>query len=1131
MTFWKAVTVVGLLATVLPGQERGITLQFWNNPGGTPLNRIDELVGYPDQPFAESILSETRADANMADFYIQRMVGWVVPPASGEYRFFVHADDFAILRLGTGLSASSVRTLVEINVHTSNGAFLERSDQMSEPVDLEAGERYYLELLQYEHAGGDHLGLGWMSPGSSTVTYLTEEETLALQNLPPLAADDFGEVRTGASIRIAVSANDDDPNGSGTIDPGSIRIVDHPIRGVAESVGDGFIRYRSSAHTLATSDQFTYTIADWGGERSSPATVLLSLSRDRRVTPSTINLPESPPALGYTREDAFPPLSFPGVLAVDAEPGTENFFVTRRTGEIWRITPVGDGTFTRSLYADLADHIIISGESGMSSIAFHPNYPMTEHVYLFFTSEIDGQWHNVLARFETAQPDGTLSYDDLVIIFDQDDPHATHNAGDLEFGEDGYLYVSVGDGGGKNDSFNRSQQVDGGLFSGILRLDVDLRPGSLLPNPAPDGLVLMEEPGAPKYRIPPDNPLVGATAFRGQDLNPESIRTEFLAVGLRNPYRFEAGPVIDGRQIFFIGDVGQDSVEELNRMAVELNLEAGSQQRLYNFGWAEFEGSLRVLNSSANPDHFDPPYYEIPHSVGRTVTAGVWYQGDDPVLKNRFIFADFIYGPVSALSDDGDTPVVTPLLDTNGIVDITEDPKTHELLIADIYRGQISRMVPADGVESTLPQTLSESGIFADLSTLEPNPGFELYELIRPFWSDFSEKRRWVTLPDSGAVFAPVSEGGWEAPPGTIWIKHFDLPLDRTSRSDWKRIETRVLVGEQDGRHYGLSYRWNEAGTEATLVPPEGAELDLGVRTGSGLTTQRWIIPSRQQCIACHTSVSGGVLGYTTPQLDRIHTESGENQIDWLYRQGFISAPVESRPLVHSTPGNDAVFLEHRVRSFLAVNCSQCHQPGGPTSADFDFRFATPTRDTGLLDGGSGTWLNEEIPSRSLLVEHVAGRNGARRMPPIGSTEIDSEAIALLEAWIARLDREPPSFDRWQQQTLANQSAADRLPEADPDGDGLINMEEYVLRSSPVDRSGTPILRPSIEAGQSVLYLPRNAGTYFGIWGSNDLSTWYPVPSSVGALAPARDRIERLILNRVGTQGYDFYRATFHVRE
>src|SRR5205085_1328116 len=105
------------------------------------------------------------------------------------------------------------------------------------------------------------------------------------------------------------------------------------------------------------------------------------------------------------------------------------------------------------------------------------------------------------------------------------------NAGDIHFGPDGYLYIAVGDESPPlADRRSSKQAIDGGLFGGILRIDVDQRPGNLPPN-SPLSVV-------GNYSIPADNPFVGATNFNGVPVDPSRLRTEFYAIGMRNPWRF-----------------------------------------------------------------------------------------------------------------------------------------------------------------------------------------------------------------------------------------------------------------------------------------------------------------------------------------------------------------------------------------------------------------------------------------------------------------------------------------------------------------------------------------------------------------------------------------------------------------
>ncbi len=105
----------------------------------------------------------------------------------------------------------------------------------------------------------------------------------------------------------------------------------------------------------------------------------------------------------------------------------------------------------------------------------------------------------------------------------------------MHFGPDGYLYVSLGDEGRQNDQFNNSQKIASDFFSGLLRIDVDKKEGSLEPNPHAS---VPTDNGIARYSVPADNPYVGITTFNGSAVTPSAVRTEFWAVGMRNPWRF-----------------------------------------------------------------------------------------------------------------------------------------------------------------------------------------------------------------------------------------------------------------------------------------------------------------------------------------------------------------------------------------------------------------------------------------------------------------------------------------------------------------------------------------------------------------------------------------------------------------
>jgi hypothetical protein len=243
------------------------------------------------------------------------------------------------------------------------------------------------------------------------------------------------------------------------------------------------------------------------------------------------------------------------------------------------------------------------------------------------------------------------------------------------------LYVAVGDGGEQNDFLENSQTVRKGLNSGLLRIDVDNRPGNLPPNPPSDisGLII-----STNYSIPADNPFVtGAFAWeRNTNVPPNSIRTEFWAVGLRNPWRFSIDPVTGW---IWVGDVGGDVREEIDVVT------AGG-----NYGWVYREGT--VPGPVADPSDFTSigPIYDYAHGFtetnrGNCVTGGFVYRGNRfRELVGAYVFSDFVTGYIWALRYDGSRVTDFHNLLQNGsplvhsyIAAFGTDPRTGDILVAE----------------------------------------------------------------------------------------------------------------------------------------------------------------------------------------------------------------------------------------------------------------------------------------------------------------------------------------------------------------------------------------------------------------------------------------------------------------
>jgi hypothetical protein len=268
------------------------------------------------------------------------------------------------------------------------------------------------------------------------------------------------------------------------------------------------------------------------------------------------------------------------------------------------------------------------------------------------------------------------------------------------------------------------------------------------------------------------------------------------------------------------------------------------------------------------------------------------------------------------------------------------------------------------------------------------------------------------------------AQGNWSFPAGTVLVKHLEMPLDEASPGVVKRLETRITVCTAHGGKYGLTYRWNETGTDATLLHGGGQETYV-VRQSDGTDVERvWTYPSRADCMACHTAAGGQALGLRAHQLSHDPLRPGGggegSQLGRLAAAAmFHPAPsaadlakaLASRPL-----GDLSAPAEHRVRSYLDANCSSCHQPAGPVPY-FDARLTVPLRDQGLLATAvrghmplpGGCYLKPGDTALSAVHARMAGDTALPAMPPIGRSVADKQALALLSSYIAGLDPAEPA--------------------------------------------------------------------------------------------------------------------------
>ncbi len=1125
----------------------GITRDYWSGVCGTDVSALTSLANYPGQPDSTSTLLEFHAPTDVGDSYGQRVFGWIHPPVTGNYIFEIHADDNAELWLSTSRFPEDRVMIASIPQWTADGEWTKFPEQKSVSIPLMAGEYYFIEALQKEGGGGDNLGVAWTYPGQSR-TYVPGTALSPMQNLPPEAADDSATVGTSGTVGIPVAANDRDPNGAGDLDFSSLEIVSNPSNGTtAIDVANGIIRYSHNG-TAATSDVFSYRIRDLSGGESI-ATVSFEIVSGMRVPLANSRMPDEPPAQSIAIVDAFPALGFSAPIAIASPPGeTDRLFVVERGGQIRVISSLASPSNSQFLnlseiIANRSGESLTTGsEQGLLSMAFHPDYSSNRQFFIVYSVLIDDAAHQRLSRFTTSSGDpNQADPSSETVLLDMRNEAGNHNGGDIHFGSDGYLYMSWGDEGGQNDSLNNGQRIDKDFWSSVTRIDVDLEDedyteddgtgsddANLRPNPHP--AIRLDGNGNPQYEVPADNPWVGATEFLGSPVITANVRTEFYAIGFRNPWRFSFDR---NTGTLWLGDVGQGKFEEVDKV-----VKGG------NYEWAFREGFDEGIKWNQRPTGWTnshPPVIDYPHNNstgGFSITGGVVYRGNSiPSLFGNYIFADFVSGNVWSLDESGPTPTMTRIGGQGSIASFGHDPSNGDVLLVDLG-GKIRRLVAQD-TSGDFPATLAETGLFADPAGLVPNPGLVAYDVNLPFWSDHALKRRWFGIPDPNALIGFSREGNWSLPEGMVWVKHFDIETTRGDPATKKRLETRVIVRNASG-NYGVSYRWNEAGTSASLVPAEGVDFDLAI-TDSGMTVnQRWRIPSRAECSICHSSQAGHALSFRTRQLNRTGSIAGigGNFIKLLEDAHYLEN-LDTPPSIlprHIAPEEAEFSTEERARAYLDVNCAYCHNDAGTVPAGWDARTSLPLFETGLVNGfpeGGIQHPNDrlivpELDQRSVIVHRAAARNGYGRMPPIASNVVDQEGVQLLTDWINGELVSRKDYATWRAGFFGDPPVGGE--EADDDDlDGRTNEQEFLAGTNPTVVDAPPKLG-RVKSGDNLEFtLPVIPGRSVILEASEDLVEWreWTAPGNDGL---PRDSESPAVFSVPTENPSEFFRATIGER-
>ena len=320
---------------------------------------------------------------------------------------------------------------------------------------------------------------------------------------------------------------------------------------------------------------------------------------------------------------AFTKLAFARPVQIThAGDGTNRLFVVEQSGRI-RVFPHDQSVSGAAVFLDLTHKVLAPpkgfNEEGLLSLAFHPRYRENGLFYIYYS--VAEPKRGVLSRFSVAKDDPNRADPESEhVLLEVAQPWPNHNGSTVLFGPDGYLYMSLGDGGAANDPLNSGQDLST-LLGTIIRIDVD-----------------HQQDGLP-YAIPADNPFVAR----------EGARPEIWAYGLRNIWRMSFDRATGE---LWGGDIGQNAYEE-----IDLIVKGG------NYGWNIREGfhPFDRRRQKRSPDPVDPlidPVVEYPRDQGISVTGGHVYRGSSmPQLVGAYLYADYWSGRVWALRHENEKVV------------------------------------------------------------------------------------------------------------------------------------------------------------------------------------------------------------------------------------------------------------------------------------------------------------------------------------------------------------------------------------------------------------------------------------------------------------------------------------------
>jgi PQQ-dependent dehydrogenase (s-GDH family) len=510
-----------------------INFQRFNNISGTSVSNLTSSANYPNNPTASGTLPSFEIPSNAFDNYGMRVYGYICPPVTGSYTFWIASDDNSELWLSTTSSSANKQRIAYHVQWTSSREWNKYTTQKSAAITLTAGQLYYVEALMKDGTQGDNMAVGWAKPGQATGS---PSEVIPGSSLIAVAPDNQAPSAPVNLVASNITQTTIQLNWTAATDNFGVTGYDVYRDGVKINTSNVTgTSYTATGLTALTTYSFYVKAKDGAGNVSANSNTI-----------NATTLQTQPGQETFTQRTVISSQRMPHDLVYG--PDNNLWYTERYAGRVNFVVPA---TGVRTTVLTLGSKLVrVGGQDGLMGLALHPDFLNSKpYVYISYTYQ---SLSNTVRRMRIERYTYNFSTKVLEspVTILQDIPGSNdHNSARLAIGPDLKLYFSVGDmGAGQFDNASRTNNSQNlNIYEGkILRLNTELTGGSW---------------------IPTDNPYSNA----GQ-------KTAVYSFGHRNPQGLVWGNV-NGTDVLYSSEHGPYSDDEINAIEVSRN-----------YGWPQVAG-------------------------------------------------------------------------------------------------------------------------------------------------------------------------------------------------------------------------------------------------------------------------------------------------------------------------------------------------------------------------------------------------------------------------------------------------------------------------------------------------------------------------------------------------------------